>query len=601
MPTPKMIAEVLLRHQLAERRLGDGEVVAPHVEERVRQPEREPVEEPTKLELRTVSDRGCRRARGSHSHGGRHSLAFRAARRAALRAHRARVLRAHPRARGRARRLHGRGADRAPAALAGPLDGARLLRRRTTRPTSRRRAKIGRVHVRVGLPQRYMFTAMALIRVALERDRRRTSSGAGAARRATRSRASSISSSRSCSRPTATTSSRGSQRVERVERAELRSARSRAPSTATSTRSSSRRVLDRRHRRDGDDPPLQPRGRAHHRLRARRGARAAVRRDARSPTSAATERRRRCSRAPLAGGRDAHGRSESARCARAPGKVARRPLAARATRRRRRRRRRRSSRSAATSPTRTRSRRASARARSSRRSARSRPASRTRSATRSTARSSTSPSSSARSSKPASPTPTRSRPSSVVGDEIKRLARAGHRVPRLRAARSRSIAEAASRPARSASASLQLRRRRRRRAGVDASSSTCPPPDLVVDADAAKIEQVLLNLVQNAIEALAPGGGGHGRSCARGGSRGTPSIEVEDDGPGLAEPGRARSSTRSSRPSRTGTGLGLAIAHRIVTDHGGTDRRRQPPGRTVFRVTLPARGTRPHAMLGDTP
>ena len=32
-----------------------------------------------------------------------------------------------------------------------------------------RDATIGRVHVRVGLPQRYMFTAMALIRVALER------------------------------------------------------------------------------------------------------------------------------------------------------------------------------------------------------------------------------------------------------------------------------------------------------------------------------------------------------------------------------------------------------------------------------------------------
>src|SRR3954467_3049919 len=30
-------------------------------------------------------------------------------------------------------------------------------------------AKIGRIHVRIGLPQRYMFTAMALIRVALER------------------------------------------------------------------------------------------------------------------------------------------------------------------------------------------------------------------------------------------------------------------------------------------------------------------------------------------------------------------------------------------------------------------------------------------------
>ena len=65
------------------------------------------------------------------------------ARRAALRAHRARVLRAHPRARGRPRRLHGRGADRAAPAVDGPLDGPHALRhvrRRVLRGDPRRSA-----------------------------------------------------------------------------------------------------------------------------------------------------------------------------------------------------------------------------------------------------------------------------------------------------------------------------------------------------------------------------------------------------------------------------------------------------------------------------
>ena len=111
-----------------------------------------------------------------------------------------------------------------------------------------------------------------------------------------------------------------------------------------------------------------------------------------------------------------------------------------------------------------------------------------------------------------------------------------------------------------------------------------PSADLVIDVDFAKIEQVLLNLVFNALEAMAPRGG---RAVLR--VRRQPlaaTIEVEDEGPGLPEP-QAPVFDAFYTTKADGTGLGLAIVHRIVTDHGGTVTVESRPGRTIFRVTLP--------------
>ena len=112
-----------------------------------------------------------------------------------------------------------------------------------------------------------------------------------------------------------------------------------------------------------------------------------------------------------------------------------------------------------------------------------------------------------------------------------------------------------------------------------------PPHDLVVQGDGAKLEQVLLNLIQNGIEALAATGGGVVIVRARRQPR-LAVIEVEDDGPGLPRPDApifdAFFSTKAN-----GTGLGLAIVHRIVTDHNGTITVDSRPGRTRFRVTVP--------------
>jgi len=112
-----------------------------------------------------------------------------------------------------------------------------------------------------------------------------------------------------------------------------------------------------------------------------------------------------------------------------------------------------------------------------------------------------------------------------------------------------------------------------------------PPGDIELQADRAKLEQVLLNLTQNAIDALTSGGSVVLR--ARRQPR-TVTIEVEDDGPGIP-PGTPIFDAFFSTKSQ-GTGLGLSITHRIVTDHGGSIDVETAPGRTLFRVVLPISG-----------
>jgi PAS domain S-box-containing protein len=118
-----------------------------------------------------------------------------------------------------------------------------------------------------------------------------------------------------------------------------------------------------------------------------------------------------------------------------------------------------------------------------------------------------------------------------------------------------------------------------------------PASDLVFEADTQRLEQVFLNLLQNAIEALVPHGGHVVLRARRAPHEVT--FEVEDDGPGLsAATSRIFDAFYSTKPN--GTGLGLAIVLRIVTDHHGTIDVDSHPGRTRFRVKLPLaqQGTR---------
>jgi signal transduction histidine kinase len=116
-----------------------------------------------------------------------------------------------------------------------------------------------------------------------------------------------------------------------------------------------------------------------------------------------------------------------------------------------------------------------------------------------------------------------------------------------------------------------------RLAGLDA--------PLVVRADEELLERAFENLVRNALEAAA-GGGGHVDVGASVDAEGFVEVSVEDDGPGLApdHPGAIRP-FYTTRPG--GLGLGLPLARKVVLLHGGTLglERREPTGvRAVARL-----------------
>lgn len=116
-----------------------------------------------------------------------------------------------------------------------------------------------------------------------------------------------------------------------------------------------------------------------------------------------------------------------------------------------------------------------------------------------------------------------------------------------------------------------------------------PSSEVVLELDPGKMEQVLLNLLRNAIEAAQTTGGGVVTLRARRAPREVV-LEVEDQGPGLSRSDAPIFDPFFSTKSQ-GTGLGLAIAHRIVTDHEGSIELQSRPGKTVFRITLPVRPT----------
>ena len=90
------------------------------------------------------------------------------------------------------------------------------------------------------------------------------------------------------------------------------------------------------------------------------------------------------------------------------------------------------------------------------------------------------------------------------------------------------------------------------------------------------LEQILDNLIDNAIEALGDHGGSVMVSVASSGAGTT--LTIADDGPGMAPQERSRAFLRFSTGSQTGTGLGLAIVQRLVTSNGGTVRLTDTPG-----------------------
>jgi two-component system sensor histidine kinase BaeS len=117
------------------------------------------------------------------------------------------------------------------------------------------------------------------------------------------------------------------------------------------------------------------------------------------------------------------------------------------------------------------------------------------------------------------------------------------------------------------------------------------PP--VIDVDPVRIRQVVSNLVDNAIRAMAGGAaaasGGTITLSAAAADRSL-AIEVVDDGPGIPPDLLGSVFDRFAKsPESRGSGLGLSIARAIVTAHGGTIVAESPQGGrgTRMRITLP--------------
>jgi signal transduction histidine kinase len=101
-----------------------------------------------------------------------------------------------------------------------------------------------------------------------------------------------------------------------------------------------------------------------------------------------------------------------------------------------------------------------------------------------------------------------------------------------------------------------------------------------------EVKEVLLNLVENAREALD----GPGRITVRAAAEdGHVDIEVVDDGPGIPADLLPRVFDPHFSTRSTGTGLGLAIVRRLVESWGGSVTARSEPGRgTTVRLRLEA-------------
>jgi protein-histidine pros-kinase len=112
----------------------------------------------------------------------------------------------------------------------------------------------------------------------------------------------------------------------------------------------------------------------------------------------------------------------------------------------------------------------------------------------------------------------------------------------------------------------------------------------LVEADANELQQVLLNLLNNARDALGRQGEILVETGSAAGRPGWVRLAVSDTGPGIAPELRERIFLPFFTTKTGGTGLGLAISHRIVRDHHGVlEVTSEPGGGSTFSIILPAR------------
>ena len=110
-------------------------------------------------------------------------------------------------------------------------------------------------------------------------------------------------------------------------------------------------------------------------------------------------------------------------------------------------------------------------------------------------------------------------------------------------------------------------------------------PPLTIRADGDQLDQVLINLLTNAVEAAQETGGGVEVSWSA--QDGVVEVEVRDEGPGLPSPGNLFVPFFTTKPS--GSGIGLVFCRQVVEAHGGgiTLRNRTDRKGCIARLRFP--------------
>jgi signal transduction histidine kinase/FixJ family two-component response regulator len=123
--------------------------------------------------------------------------------------------------------------------------------------------------------------------------------------------------------------------------------------------------------------------------------------------------------------------------------------------------------------------------------------------------------------------------------------------------------------------------------GINVTTGFSPKMPSVI-AVSSQIEQVFINLVLNAYDAMPDGGDLHITAHA---ARNMAEILIQDTGPGVPEDMRGRIFEPFISSKKGGTGLGLSVSYGIVSAHGGSlDLIQERGSGACFRVLLPLKG-----------